>query len=121
MWRLSRSLVKVPLNVRVDSALLSLNGRARYRDRKPEPLINYQGRVVLGRVHVLDKVTNDDFLRWNSLALTGMKVRMGERRATCRYRRHCCQRFLCTRDRPTAMVASTCRTSYPTQRKRPFR
>ena len=72
------SLVKVPLNVRVDSALLSLNGRARYRDRKPAPLITYQGRVVLGRVHVLDKVTNDDFLRWNSLALTGMKVRMGD-------------------------------------------
>jgi hypothetical protein len=72
------SLVKVPLNVRVDSALLSLNGRARYRDRKPQPLITYQGRVVLGRVHVLDKVSNDDFLRWNSLALTGMKVRMGE-------------------------------------------
>ena len=72
------SLVKVPLNVRVDSALLSLNGRARYRDRKPEPLVSYQGRVVLGRVHVLDKVTNDDFLRWNSLSLTGMKVRMGQ-------------------------------------------
>lgn len=72
------SLVKVPLNVRVDTALLSLNGRARYHDRKPEPLVSYQGRVVLGRVHVLDKVTNDDFLRWNSLALTGMKVRMGQ-------------------------------------------
>jgi uncharacterized protein involved in outer membrane biogenesis len=72
------SLVKVPLNVRVDSALLSMSGRARYRDRKPEPLISYQGRVVLGRVHVLDKVTNDDFLRWNALAATGMKVRMGE-------------------------------------------
>jgi hypothetical protein len=72
------SLVKVPLNVRVDTALLSLNGRARYRDHKPDPLVNYQGRVVLGRVHVLDKVTNDDFLRWNSLSLTNMKVRMGE-------------------------------------------
>ena len=72
------SLVKVPLNVRVDTALLSLNGRARYRDHKPDPLVNYQGRVVLGRVHVLDKVTNDDFLRWNSLSLTNMKVRMGD-------------------------------------------
>jgi hypothetical protein len=72
------SLVSVPLNVRLDNALLSANGRVRYRDRKPTPLISYQGRVVLGRVKVLDKVTNDDFLSWNSLAASGMKVRMGE-------------------------------------------
>lgn len=72
------SLVSVPLNVRLDSALLSANGRARYRERKPSPLISYQGRMVLGRVRVLDKVTNDNFLSWNSLAATGMKVRMGE-------------------------------------------
>jgi hypothetical protein len=72
------SLVSVPLNVRLDSALLSANGRIRYRDRKPTPLMSYQGRMVLGRVKVLDKVTNDDFLSWNSMAATGMKVRMGE-------------------------------------------
>ncbi|WP_233511211.1 DUF748 domain-containing protein [Dyella psychrodurans] len=72
------SLAQVPLNVRVDSALLSMNGRARYRDRKPEPLASYQGRIVLGRVRVMDKVTNDDFVRWNSLAATDMKVRMGQ-------------------------------------------
>jgi hypothetical protein len=72
------SLVNVPLNVRLDSAVLSANGRARYRDHKPSALVSYQGRMVLGRVKVLDKVTNDDFLSWNSLAATGMKVRMGE-------------------------------------------
>ncbi|MBE1159725.1 DUF748 domain-containing protein [Dyella acidiphila] len=72
------SLVEVPLNVRLDSALLSANGRARYRDRKPAPLISYQGRMVLSKVRVLDKVTNDDFLRWSSLSASGMKVRMGE-------------------------------------------
>jgi hypothetical protein len=72
------SLVNAPLNVRLDSALLSANGRARYRDHKPSALLSYQGRMVLGRVKVLDKVTNDDFLSWNSLAASGMKVRMGE-------------------------------------------
>lgn len=72
------SLVKVPLNVNIDSARLSANGRIRYRDRKPEPLMSYQGRVVLARVHVLDKVSNDDFLRWNSLAANGMKVQIGD-------------------------------------------
>src|SRR6185437_3386540 len=73
-----QSMVKVPLNVHVDSALLSLNGRLRYRDRKPEPLMSYRGQVTLGSVNVLDNVTNDDFLHWNSLAATGLDVRTGE-------------------------------------------
>ncbi|MGH8159497.1 MAG: DUF748 domain-containing protein [Rhodanobacter sp.] len=73
-----QSMVTVPLNVHVDSALLSLNGRVRYSDRKPEPLLSYQGRLTLGRVNVLDNVTNDDFLRWNSLTATGLNVRAGE-------------------------------------------
>ncbi|GGA45958.1 DUF748 domain-containing protein [Dyella nitratireducens] len=72
------SLVQVPLNVNIDSALLSAKGSIRYRDRKPTPLMAYQGRVVINRVHVQDKVTGDDFLRWNTLAANGMKVQMGE-------------------------------------------
>jgi len=73
-----QSMVKVPLNVHVDSALLSLKGRVRYRDHKPEALLSYQGQLTLGRVNVLDNLTNDDFLRWNSLAATGVNVRTGE-------------------------------------------
>ncbi|MGC1550473.1 MAG: DUF748 domain-containing protein [Rhodanobacter sp.] len=72
------SMVKVPLNVHTDSALLSLKGHVRYRDHKPEPLLSYQGQVTLGRVNVLDNVTGAEFLRWNSLAATGLNVRMGE-------------------------------------------
>jgi hypothetical protein len=71
------SLVQVPLNVNIDSAKLSANGRIRYRDRKPQPLMSYQGRVILTRVHVLDKVSNDDFLRWNTLDVSNMQVQMG--------------------------------------------
>ena len=73
-----QSMVKVPLNVHVDSALLSLKGRVRYRDHKPEALLNYQGQFTLGRVNVLDNLTNNDFLRWNSLTATGVNVRSGE-------------------------------------------
>ena len=73
-----QSMVTVPLNVHVDSALLSLNGRVRYSDRKPEPLLSFQGRLTLGRVNVLDNVTNDDFLRWNSLAASNLDVRTGQ-------------------------------------------
>lgn len=72
------SFVEVPLNVRIDSADLSANGHIRYRDHKPAPFFSYQGWARLGRVHILDKVTNDDFLRWNSLSATGLRVRMGK-------------------------------------------
>ncbi|RDS80727.1 DUF748 domain-containing protein [Dyella monticola] len=72
------SLAQVPLNVNVDSAQLGANGRLRYRDRKPGPLIRYQGRMLVSRVRVLDKVTNDDFLRWNALSANGIKVQIGE-------------------------------------------
>ncbi|OOG63393.1 hypothetical protein B0E46_10340 [Rhodanobacter sp. B04] len=73
-----QSMVKAPLNVHVDSALLSLKGHVRYRDHRPEPLLSYRGQLTLGRVNVLDNLTNNDFLRWNSLAATGLDVRTGE-------------------------------------------
>lgn len=71
------SLVQAPLNVDLDSAQLSANGRIRYRDHKPQPLMTYQGRMQLSRVHVQDKVTGDDFLRWNSVAINAMQVQLG--------------------------------------------
>lgn len=71
------SLVQVPLNVNLDSAQLSANGRIRYHDHKPQPLMAYQGRMQLSRVRVQDKVTGDDFLRWNAVAINGMQVQVG--------------------------------------------
>lgn len=73
-----QSLVSVPLNVSVASALLSANGRVRYRDHQPQPLLDWRGRVTLGRVRVQDKLSGDDFLRWNSLNASGLRVRLGE-------------------------------------------
>ncbi|GLQ87634.1 DUF748 domain-containing protein [Dyella flagellata] len=70
------SLVQVPLNVNIDSAKLSANGRVRYRDRKPQALMAYAGSMALTRVQVLDKLTGEDFLRWNTLAASGMKLQM---------------------------------------------
>ncbi|BDU20764.1 DUF748 domain-containing protein [Dyella sp. GSA-30] len=73
------SLISVPLNVRIVSAQLGLNGHVRYADRGKQPArIAYQGQATLGRVRVLDKATDDEFLRWNSLTASGMNVRMGE-------------------------------------------
>ncbi|MGF6709698.1 uncharacterized protein involved in outer membrane biogenesis [Luteibacter sp. W1I16] len=74
-----QSLVTVPLNVRVDSGLLSLDGQVRYNDRGNAPArVAYRGQATLGRVRVLDKVTDADFLRWASLSASNMVVRMGE-------------------------------------------
>jgi hypothetical protein len=73
-----QSLISVPLNVRIASALVSANGRARYRERRPAALISYRGQLTLGRVRVQDKLSGDDFLRWNTLSARGLDVRMGE-------------------------------------------
>jgi uncharacterized protein involved in outer membrane biogenesis len=74
-----QSLVTVPLNVRIASGLLSLDGRLRYADRGGAPArLAYRGEATLGRVRVLDKVTDADFLRWDSLSATGLAIRLGE-------------------------------------------
>ena len=74
-----QSLISVPLNVRIGSALLSLDGRLGYRDRgHADPRIDYRGSATLGRVRVQDKLTGDDFLRWHSLAASGLVVRLGD-------------------------------------------
>jgi len=73
------SLIRVPLNVRIVSAQLGLNGRARYTDHGTQPAhIAYQGQATLGRVRVLDKATDDELLHWTNLTASGMNVRMGE-------------------------------------------
>ncbi|HEY9132592.1 MAG TPA: DUF748 domain-containing protein [Dyella sp.] len=73
------SLISVPLNVHIVSAQLGMNGRVRYSDRGKQPArIAYQGQATLGRVRVLDKATNDEFLRWTHLTASNMHIRMGE-------------------------------------------
>jgi len=72
-----QSLVETPLNVTLTSALLSADGRMRYREHRPQALLDWRGRVTLGKVRVQDKLTGDDFLRWNSLNASGLAVRLG--------------------------------------------
>ena len=74
-----QGLVTVPLNVRLGSGLLSADGRVRYTDRGAQPAqLTYEGDATLGRLRVLDKVTDDDFLHWNSLNAAGIRLRMGD-------------------------------------------
>ncbi|HEX7814722.1 DUF748 domain-containing protein, partial [Dyella sp.] len=73
------SLISVPLNVRVVSAQLGLNGHVRYSDRGRQPArIAYQGQATLGRLRVLDKATDDEFLRWTTLTASSMNLRLGD-------------------------------------------
>ncbi|KZC17477.1 hypothetical protein RHOFW510R12_11960 [Rhodanobacter sp. FW510-R12] len=74
-----QSLISVPLNVHIASALLSLDGRVRYSDRGKAPAwVDYRGQATFGRVRIQDKLTGDDFLRWHSLTASGMAIRLGQ-------------------------------------------
>jgi uncharacterized protein involved in outer membrane biogenesis len=74
-----QSMISVPLNVRIGSALLSLDGRLRYADRGNAPAhIDYRGQASLGRVRVQDKLSGDDFLRWHSLAASKLQLSLGQ-------------------------------------------
>ena len=68
----------VPLNVLVSSALLTSDGRVHYLQHADQSKVDYRGRVTLGRVRVQDKVSGDDFLRWQALTLSGLSVRLGD-------------------------------------------
>ncbi|SEM20076.1 Uncharacterized protein involved in outer membrane biogenesis [Luteibacter sp. UNCMF331Sha3.1] len=74
-----QSLVTVPLNVRIASALLSVDGRLRASMPGKAPArIDWQGDATLGRLRVLDKVTDADFLRIGSLTASALSVKIGE-------------------------------------------
>jgi len=73
-----QNFVSVPLNVNIKRAHLSSYGRLHYVDRgKADPRIDYRGDVVLGRVQIQDKVSGDDLLRWHSLSLDNLTMRLG--------------------------------------------
>lgn len=69
--------VEVPLNVSLAQAQLSSDGQLRYTAGSPIRL-DYRGRASLGRVRVRDKLSGDDFLRWRSLSLGGIDLKLGE-------------------------------------------
>ncbi|HEX3124302.1 MAG TPA: DUF748 domain-containing protein, partial [Rhodanobacteraceae bacterium] len=69
--------LSVPLNVVLNSARLTSNGKFHYDGRTQEPKFTYRGNAALERVRVLDKLTNDDFLRWRSLSGSNIDVDYG--------------------------------------------
>ncbi len=65
------------LNTTIASAALTLNGEVGVSDERKEMHVSYRGDAVLGRVRMLDKVTNDSFLRWSSLSANGINFNLG--------------------------------------------
>ena len=94
-----QSLISVPLNVthRQRPAEHRTAGCA-IVTHQPQALIDWRGRVTLGNVRVQDKLTGDDFLRWNSLNASGLERASGRGRAARDGRRAGARRLLCPRD-----------------------
>ncbi|GAB3630263.1 hypothetical protein PTE30175_03669 [Pandoraea terrae] len=65
------------LNASIASALLSSDGRATFAQKGATTQATYRGDATLGNVRLLDKVSADDFMRWNSLAVQKINVAVG--------------------------------------------
>ncbi|VVD76333.1 hypothetical protein PHO31112_00864 [Pandoraea horticolens] len=65
------------LNASIASALLSSNGRATFAMKGDTPQATYRGDATLGNVRLLDKLTADDFMRWNALSVQQINLAVG--------------------------------------------
>ncbi|WP_353190111.1 DUF748 domain-containing protein [Pandoraea pnomenusa] len=65
------------LNASIASALLSSTGRATFSMKGETPQVTYRGDATLGNVRLLDKVTTDDFMRWNALSVQQINMAVG--------------------------------------------
>ncbi len=65
------------LNTTIASAALTMNGALGVARARKEMRVSYRGAATLGRVRMLDKVTKESFLRWNSLSANGINFNLG--------------------------------------------
>ncbi len=56
------------LNAKIVSAALTMSGVADVENQRDKLRARYRGDVTLGNLRMLDKLTGDNFLRWNSLS-----------------------------------------------------
>ena len=54
-----------------------MNGAVGVSNERKEMRVSYRGDAALGSVRMLDKVTNDSFLRWNSFSANGINFSLG--------------------------------------------
>ncbi|MDB5107323.1 MAG: hypothetical protein JWM69_264 [Candidatus Binatus sp.] len=71
-------LVSSRLNASIKSAELTMNGAASAEARGSKFLATYRGDATLGRMNLLDKLTGDEFVKWNALSLNRIDMKFGE-------------------------------------------
>ena len=65
------------LNATIASAALSSNLHLKLgKNTRDQLRLGLYGNATLGKVRVLDKVTDDDFINWNAFTANGIKVRL---------------------------------------------
>jgi hypothetical protein len=65
------------LNTTIASAALTMNGAVGVSNERKEMRVSYRGDATLGSVRMIDKVSNDSFLRWNSFSANGIDFNLG--------------------------------------------
>jgi len=65
------------LNATISSAALTMNGTLALATARDKLRVSYRGDATLGNVHMLDRVTSESVLRWNSCSASRLDVEIG--------------------------------------------
>ena len=65
------------LNTKIAKAALTMNGALGVDNERKVMRVSYRGDAALVSVGMLDKVTNDSFLRWSSFSANGINFSLG--------------------------------------------
>ena len=72
------ALATKDLNATFKSAKLTITGVASAATVRDKLHLSYRGDATIGNVRMLDKLTGDDFVRWNSLSFNRIDFALGE-------------------------------------------
>jgi hypothetical protein len=72
------------LNASIKTAMLTTTGVASAATVRDKLKLGYRGDATIGNVRVLDKLTGDDFVRWNALAFNRIDFALGPGRPQLR-------------------------------------
>jgi hypothetical protein len=74
----AEALATKDLNATFKSAMLTTTGIASAATVRDKLHLGYRGDATIGNVRMLDKLTGDDFVRWNSLSFNRIDFALGE-------------------------------------------
>ncbi len=65
------------LNAKIASALLTVNGAVEAGQQRKAMRVGYRGDAAIGSVRLIDKLTNDSFMRWSEFSARRIDFRTG--------------------------------------------